>query len=173
MKTKLITLSSFICLLSLMVTQVFAAEVVMFSTTRTVLTTINNGATANLPINNAGSTVYSPFGGSKYLIHLHFECSVKANDDTTALNIGIVVDAGEPDQQVITPTTVNGNEWCTSIKPSPGTAAAHHRASVGTSVLVAVSGHEFHEITVQRRISGFNAGEEAVVDELSLAVVAQ
>ncbi|MBL8528201.1 MAG: hypothetical protein JNL68_10995, partial [Burkholderiales bacterium] len=49
----------------------------------------------------------------------------------------------------------------------------HHRQSVGTSVLVNVTGHEYHEIRVLRQMTNFNAGEEALIDELSLAVIAQ
>lgn len=148
------------------------ADPVMFSTTRTTTTIVSNGASAALPLNNAGSTVLSPFGGSKYLIQFHAECSVKANDDTTALTIAIVVDQGEPDQQIVAPTGLGTFELCTSIKPTAG-APQHHRQSVGTSVLVNVSGHEYHEIRVLRQMTGFNAGEEALLDEMSLVVVAQ
>jgi hypothetical protein len=173
MKTRLITLSSFICLLGLTETQVWAADVVMFSTTRTTTTTINNADSDSLPLDNAGTTTLEPFGGSKYLIHFHAECSVKADDDSTSLRIAIVVDPGEPDEQVVSPTGLNTNELCTSIKPNPGESAQHHRFSVGTNVLVSVSGHQFHQIEVQRQIGNFDPGEEALIDELSLAVVAQ
>ncbi len=149
------------------------ADPVMFSTTRTTTTIVNNGASAALPLNNGGSTVLSPFGGSKYLIQFHAECSVKANDDNTALTIAIVVDQGEPDQQIVAPTGLGTYELCTSVKPAPGQPAAHHRQSVGTSVLVNVAGHEWHEIRVLRQITNFNAGEEALIDEMSLAVIAQ
>jgi hypothetical protein len=148
------------------------ADPVMFSTTRTTTTIVGDGASAALPLNNAGSTVLSPFGGSKYLIQFHAECSVKANDDTTALTIAIVVDQGEPDQQIVAPTGLGTFELCTSIKPTSG-GPQHHRQSVGTSVLVNVSGHEYHEIRVLRQITGFNAGEEALLDEMSLVVIAQ
>jgi hypothetical protein len=173
MKTRLITLSSFICLLGLTETQVWAADVVMFSTTRTTTTTINNADSDSLPLDNAGTTTLEPFAGSNYLIHFHAECSVKADDDNTSLSIAIVVDPGEPDEQMVSPTGLNRNELCTSIKPNPGESAKHHRFSVGTSVLVSVSGHEFHQIEVHRQISSFNPGEEAIIDEISLAVVAQ
>lgn len=173
MNTRGMTVSTVFCLLSLMAVPGWA-QVVMVSTTRTTATTITSGSSGVLPLNNAGSTrLSSIFSGSKYLIHFHAECSVKANDDTTALRIAIVVDPGEPDEQVVSPTGLSTYELCTSIKPNPSQAAQHHRVSVGTSVLVAVSGHEFHEIEVRRQLSGFNAGEEAVIDELSLAVVAQ
>lgn len=148
------------------------ADPVMFSTTRTTTTIINNGASAALPLNNAGSTVLSPFGGSKYLIQFHAECSVKANDDNTALTIAIVIDQGEPDQQVVAPTGLGTFELCTSVKPGTG-APQHHRQSVGTSVLVNVTGHEYHEIRVLRQLTGYNAGEQALIDEMSLAVIAQ
>lgn len=148
------------------------ADPVMFGTTRTTTTIINNGASAALPLNNAGSTVLSPFGGSKYLIQFHAECSVKANDDATALTIAIVVDQGEPDQQIVAPTGLGTFELCTSVKPGSG-APQHHRQSVGTSVLVNVTGHEYHEIRVLRQLTGYNAGDEALIDEISLAVIAQ
>lgn len=148
------------------------ADPVMFATTRTTSTVVNNAASAALPLNNAGSTVLMPFSGSKYLIQFHAECSVKANDDNTALTIAIVVDQGEPEQQIVAPTGLGTFELCTSIKPASG-APAHHRQSVGTSVLVNVTGHEYHEIRVLRQMTNFNAGEEALIDELSLAVIAQ
>lgn len=149
------------------------ADPVMFSTTRTTSTIVNNAASAALPLNNAGSTVLSPFGGSKYLIQFHAECSVKANDDITALTIAIVVDQGEPDAQTAAPTGLGTFELCTSVKPAPGQPAAHHRQSVGTSVLVNVAGHEFHEIRVLRQMTNFSPGDEALIDELSLVVIAQ
>jgi hypothetical protein len=161
-----------IFILCLFAQHAWAAEPVMFSTTRTTATTINNGASAALPLNNGGSTVLSPFGGSKYLIQFHAECSVKANDDNTALTIAIVVDQGEPDQQTAAPTGLTTFELCTSVKPASG-APQHHRQSVGTSVLVNVAGHEYHEIRVLRQMTNFNAGEEALIDELSLTVIAQ
>jgi hypothetical protein len=160
-------------ILSLFAHHLWAAEPVMFSTTRTTATIVNNGASAALPLNNAGTTLLLPFGGSKYLIQFHAECSVKADDDNTSLTIAIVVDPGEADQQIVAPTGLATFELCTSIKPNPGVAAAHHRQSVGTSVLVNVAGHEYHEIQVLRQINGFNAGEEALIDELSLVVIAQ
>src|SRR5205823_9393978 len=107
MKTRLITLSSFVCLLGLMETQVWAADVIMFSTTRTTTTTINNADSDSLPLDDAGTTTLEPFGGSKYLIHFHAECSVKASDDNTSLRIAIVVDPGEPNEQVVSPTGLN------------------------------------------------------------------
>jgi hypothetical protein len=152
--------------------QAWAVDPVVFSTTRTNTTIVNNAASAALPLNNAGSTVLSPFSGSKYLIQLHAECSVKANDDITALTVAIVVDQFEPDQQIVAPTGLGTFELCTSVKPAAG-APQHHRQSVGTSVLVNVAGHEFHEIRVLRQMTNFNAGEEALIDELSLVVIAQ
>jgi hypothetical protein len=169
------TLSSsrmFTCGIALLILGFFTrsvwADPVMFSTTRTTTTIINDAASAALPLNNAGSTVLMPFGGSKYLIQFHAECSVKANDDNTALTIAIVVDQGEPAQQMVAPTGLGTHELCTSVK-----GAAHHRQSVGTSVLVNVAGHEFHEIRVLRQMTNFNAGKEALIDELSLAVIPQ
>lgn len=110
------TLISLFFLFNLFILQAWAdpLPVVMFSSTRTVITTINNGSDGVLPLNNAGSTLLEPFGGSKYMINFHAECSVKANDDNTALRIAIVVDPGEPDQQVISPTGLTTNELCTS-----------------------------------------------------------
>lgn len=68
---------------------------------------------------------------------------MKANDDSTALTIAIVVDQGEPDQQIVAPTGLGTFELDTSVKPGCG-APQHHRQSVGTSVLVNVAGHEYH-----------------------------
>jgi hypothetical protein len=73
MKTRFITLSSFICLLSLMEPPGGAAEVMVSTnrTTQTIITTADSGA---LPLNNAGTTTWSGiFSGSKYLIHFHAE----------------------------------------------------------------------------------------------------
>ena len=172
LSSRLLSRAIALLILGLFVQSVWA-DPVMFSTTRTTTTIVNNGASAALPLNNGGSTVLSPFGGSKYLIQFHAECSVKANDDNTALTIAIVVDQGEPDQQIVAPTGLGTYELCTSVKPAPGQPAAHHRQSVGTSVLVNVAGHEWHEIRVLRQITNFNAGEEALIDEMSLAVIAQ
>lgn len=172
MTTRFALLSSFICVFGLMSAQVWA-QVVLDSITRTAVTTISSPGSGVLPLDNAGTTVFSIFSGTKYLIHFHAECSVKASDNRTTLRIAIVVDPGESDEQVVSPTGLTANELCTSIKPNPGETAQHHRFSVGTSVLVSVSGHEFHEIEVQRQIGNFNTGEEALIDELSLAVVAQ
>jgi len=36
-----------------------------------------------------------------------------------------------------------------------------------------VTGHEYHEIRVLRQLTGYNAGDEALIDEMSLAVIAQ
>lgn len=58
-------------------------------------------------------------------------------------------------------------------KPNAGETPQHHRASVGTSVLVNVTGHEYHEIEIRRNIGNFNPGEEALIDEVSLVIVAQ
>jgi hypothetical protein len=160
-------------------TQVWAQDtdqplpVIMFSTTRTDGTIINNAESDSLPLDNAGTTSLEPFAGSTYLIHFYAECSVRANDDNTSLRIAIVVDPGESDEQVVSPTGLDTYELCTSIKPNRGESARHHRFSVGTSVLVSVSGHEFHEIEVRRQIGNFNPGEEALIDELSLVIVAQ
>ena len=172
MNLKKAVLTGIFSFLGVLQTQIGFADV-MFSTTRTNTTIINNGSVGALPLNDFGSTTLEPFGGSKYLISFHAECSVKANDDDTTLWYEIVVDPGEPDQQIIKPTGIGRSELCTSIKPSPGQPAKHHRASVGTTVLVSVSGHEFHEIQVRRQIGFFNPGEEALIDEISLAVDAQ
>jgi hypothetical protein len=172
LSSRLLSRAIALLILGLFVQSVWA-DPVMFSTTRTTTTIVNNAASAALPLNNVGSTVLLPFGGSKYLIQFHAECSVKANDDNTALTIAIVVDQGEADQQIVAPTGLGTFELCTSVKPPPGTAPAHHRQSVGTSVLVNVAGHEWHEIRVLRQITNFNAGEEALIDEMSLAVIAQ
>ncbi len=42
------------------------ADPVMFATTRTTTTTINNAASVALPLNNAGSTVLSSFGDTSF-----------------------------------------------------------------------------------------------------------
>lgn len=172
MKLRLVSLSSIICFFSLMGAQAWAADLLV-SINRTAATTISDAGVGLLPLDNAATTVFSIFSGSKYLIHFYAECSVKANDDRTSLRIAIVIDPGESDEQVVSPTGLGNMELCTSIKPNPGESARHHRFSVGTSVLASVSGHEFHEIEVQRQINNINPGEEALIDELSLAVVAQ
>jgi len=160
-------------ILGLFAQHALAAEpVVLFATSRTVPTIVNNGASAALPLNNAGSTVLSPFSGTKYLIQFHAECSVKANDDNTSLTIAIVLDQGEADQQTAAPTGLGTFELCTSIKPASG-APQHHRQSVGTTALVNVAGHQYHEIRVLRQMTNFNPGDEALIDELSLTVIAQ
>ena len=89
------------------------------------------------------------------------KCSVTARDDTTYVDIDILVDG-----VVVPPSHATDNALCTST----GNGALHHWVRAGANVARSV-GAGTHTIEIRGTLHGFAAGEQWQVDDTSVVVV--
>ena len=118
-----------------------------------------------LALNNTGGTslTITTTGTTQLTILFNAVCSVDALDDTTYIDIDILVDgAAAP------PSQAADNALCTST----GDGALQHWVSTGMSVVKTV-GAGTHTVQVRGTVRGFTAGDRWLIDNLSLIVLRQ
>lgn len=151
------------CGLLLLSGQVWGLGIVNSSTT--VAQVFSDSLAHVLSLNTTGGTslTVATTGTAQLTILFNAVCSVDASDDTTYVDIDILVDG-----VAVPPSHAADNALCTST----GDGELQHWVSAGMSVVKTV-GAGTHTVQVRGTVRGFTAGDRWLIDDLSLIVLRQ
>jgi hypothetical protein len=151
------------CVLTLLVSSVWALAV--FNLYRTTPQVFTDNASHLLALNNVGVTSLnvSTTGTVQLVILFNAECTVDALDDSTYVDIDILVNGA-----AVPPSQGADSALCTST----GDGALQHWVSASMNVVKTV-GAGTHTIQVRGTVRGFSAGDRWQIDDLSLIVMRQ
>ncbi len=138
-----------------------------FSTSRVTANTYSDGLARYLPIDNAGNTMRWVHFNSTAMraVFYNAECSVKSSDTNTYYDINIQIISPAGAVSTLAPSS-SDNAFCSG----KGDNLLRKWSSNATNGTYKPSVAGWHRVRIRGQLMGFNPGERARIDDISLII---